>query len=114
MNALMDQLLLALARAVGISDTYLSSIVIVEGDGTDFLADEEMEEEETVVTIFPKISDLYEDEQESNDSSPDVESLPISIEGIRTVRLHVKVRANDYEGLARFTEEIDLGSFDEY
>jgi type IV pilus assembly protein PilO len=59
------------------------------------------------MTFFPEISDPYENEQGSTESSSKVESLPISLEGLRTVRLHVKIQASDYKGLARFTEEID-------
>ncbi|NEU29776.1 type II secretion system protein M [bacterium LRH843] len=92
---LIDQLLLSLSRAEGISGTYIRQVTVEESETESVSAPSDEEDLELV-------PDLIENEEV-------VEPLPPSIlmEGLKTIRLHVTVRTKDYEGIARFTEEID-------
>ncbi|TWI57100.1 type II secretion system protein M [Halalkalibacter nanhaiisediminis] len=107
---LIDQLLLALARAEGISDTYIRSINIEESDDVGFLTNDSEMEEEVEVEIEVEEEESFSlevTEEEPSQTVVEVESLPTNIEGLRTIRFLVTVRAKDYEGVARFAEEID-------
>lgn len=103
---LIDQLLLALSRAEGVSDTYIRSINIEESNDDGILTNDSEMEEEVEVEVEEEENFSLEMTEESQ-TVVDVEALPTTIEGLKTIRFLVTVRAKDYEGVARFAEEID-------
>ncbi len=107
---LMDQLLLALSRAEGISGTYITSIHVEEDNEASFLTNDRELEQREEPEEDPLSSTLTEPTVEEDEPSVPVtavEELPTTVEGLKMIRFLVTVRTTSYEGLARFAEEID-------
>ncbi|MED1602932.1 hypothetical protein [Alkalihalophilus marmarensis] len=109
---LVDQLLLTFARAEGIADAYILSIDIQdEAEGVWFgetgetsIEVEQDQEQDNEPEELEDFIELEEEEEPVPSAPPEAAS---SLEGLEVIRFVLRVRTNEYAGLARFAEELD-------
>ncbi|WP_368503653.1 hypothetical protein AB3N04_15935 [Alkalihalophilus sp. As8PL] len=108
---LVDQLLLTFARAEGIADVYILSIDVQDEveDGFSTFSPSSTAEVEQEEQSAEEVEDFIEvdpqEEVETEASEPVTSSA--AIDDVEVIRFMIRMRTNEYTGLARFAEELD-------
>ncbi|WP_096202820.1 type 4a pilus biogenesis protein PilO [Bacillus sp. FJAT-45350] len=97
---LVDQFLLDISRAEGLSNSYILYIDISEGGELSLRATEDGVEGETSTPV-------EQSEGEGGQETTQEQQVNVDIEGLKQITLNLSVRANRYQDLAQFLRELD-------